>query len=348
MKNKETVLVTGGTGFVGIHTILQLLQKGYNVKTTLRNLVRKSEIFEMLKNGGFTSPDNYRDDSLEFIEADLTKDDNWDEAVKGCEYVLHVASPFPPGEPKDENELIRPAVDGTLRVLKAAHKAKVKRVVMTSSFAAIGYSLNPKNHIFTEEDWTDANTNIPAYIKSKTLAERAAWNFIQNEGDDLELTVINPVGIFGPVLGNKFSSSIRMVEQLMTGKMPAIPKLSFSVVDVRDVADIHIKAMTNPEAKGQRFLATSDGTTSLPEIAEMLRSQNNQFAQRVTKKVMPDWIVKIVAYFKPELKSVSTQVGKIKTVSNEKAKNILGWQPRNKEVVIADTAESLLKFGIVK
>ncbi len=343
MKSKDTALVTGGTGFVGIHIILQLLQKGYKVKTTLRNLNRKSEVFEMLKNGGVTSFDN-----LEFVEADLTKDDNWDEAVKDCKYVLHVASPFPSGEPKNEDELIIPAREGALRVLKAARNAGVKRVVLTSSFAAIGYSINPKNHVFSEEDWTDPNSNIPAYIKSKTLAERSAWDFINKEGCGLELAVINPVGIFGPVLGKDFSSSIQIVEQLMSGKMKAMPKINFGMVDVRDVADIHIKAITNPNANGQRFLAASDGTASLPEIAKILRSQKNKYEQIVTKKVMPNWVVKIASLFKPELKSVSVQVGKVKILSNEKAKKVLNWKPRNKEVVITDTATSLIKFGIIK
>lgn len=343
MENKQTVLVTGGTGFVGIYTILQLLQQGYQVKTTVRNLNRKTEVVEMLKNGGITLFDN-----LKFVEADLTKDDNWKEAVEDCDYVLHVASPFPSGEPKNENELIVPAREGTLRVLKAARDAGVKRVVLTSSFAAIGYSIEPKNHIFTEKDWTDPKAKIPAYIKSKTLAELAAWDFIKNEGGNLELTVINPVGIFGAVLGKDFSSSIQMVEQLLSGKMSATPKLSFSVVDVHDVADIHIKAMTNPEAKGQRFLACADGTTSLSEIARLLHSQKNGFAKKVTTKVLPDWVVKIAAYFKPELKSVSSQLGKVKILSNEKAKSVLGWQPRDKEITIIDTAESLIKFGIVR
>lgn len=343
MEYKETVLVTGGTGFVGIHTILQLLQRGYNVKTTIRTPDRKSEVQEMLVHGGIASFER-----LKFVTADLTRNDNWDEAVKGCDYVLHVASPFPLREPKNIDDLIIPAKEGTLRVLRAAQKAKLKRVVMTSSFAAIGYSINPHDHIFTEEDWTDSNASITAYIKSKTLAELAAWDFVKREGSKLELTVINPVGIFGPVLGKTYSSSIHMVEQLLSGKMPAAPKLSFSVVDVRDVADLHIKAMISDEAKGQRFLACSDGSTSLPEIAGLLRSRMGKFGKEVTNKVLPNWMVKILAVFKPELKSVSAQVGILKHLSNEKAKNILNWNPRAKEIVILNTAESLVKHGIIK
>lgn len=341
MENIKTVLVTGGTGFLGGHTIVRLLQKGYKVRTTIRSMHKKNAVIGMLKNGGITSFGN-----LEFIEADLTRDDNWAEAVKGCAYVLHLASPFPTGEPKDENELIIPAKEGTLRVLQAAKDAGVKRVVMTSSFGAIGYSIDPKNHIFSEEDWTDTAVKNTAYIKSKTFAELAAWDFIKNNGDSLELTVINPVGMFGPVLSNDFSSSIQMIAKLITGKMPATPKLSFGIVDVRDVAELHIKAMTNPMAKGQRFLAYS-ATTTLPEIAKLLHSQQTKFSKNVPTKVLPDWIVKILAYFIPELKQVASQLGKLKTISNKKSKNILHWNPISYKNTILQTAESLTKFAII-
>ena len=196
MENSETVLVTGGTGYVGSHCVLQLLQKGYNVKTTLRTMKRKNEVIKMLKTGGITSFDK-----LEFIETDLMKDHNWDEAVKGCTYVLHVASNIITKLPKDDNEIIRPAVDGTLRVLKAARNAGVKRVVLTSNFGAIGYSHKDPNTLITEEEWTDPNEKMTSYNKSKVLAERAAWDFINKEGGDLELSVINPVFILGPSLG---------------------------------------------------------------------------------------------------------------------------------------------------
>ncbi|WP_020531228.1 SDR family oxidoreductase [Flexithrix dorotheae] len=342
MENKETVLVTGGTGFVGIHLILQLLQNGYRVKTTIRNINRKEEIFNMLKNAGFTSLNSFLDYNLVFIEADLNKDDNWDEAVKNCLYVLHVASPFPQAEPKDEKELIIPAKEGTLRVLKAAKNAGVKRVVMTSSFGAVGYSINPTNYIFTENDWTNPDEKNAAYIKSKTIAELAAWDYIKQNGGDLELTVINPVGIFGPVLSNNFSSSVQLIAKLLTGKMPAIPKLHFSVVDVRDIAVLHIKAMTSSKANGHRFLAASDGTTSLPEIAELLRSKPNKFGSKVSSKVLPNWLVKVISVFKPELKSISKQVGIVKILSNEKAKKLLNWQPQNWKTTIMDTADSLM------
>src|ERR1700722_3962072 len=196
MENSATVLVTGGTGFVGSHCVLQLLHKGYTVRTTLRSMARKQELIDMLRNGGIDSFDK-----LEFIDADLTKDDNWDEAVKGCKYVLHVASPLPAKMPKDESEIIRPAVDGTLRALRAARKAAVERVVATSNLGPVGYSHKDPNTVITEEEWTDPEDKMTAYNRSKVLAERAAWDFINKEGGELELSVINPVFILGPALG---------------------------------------------------------------------------------------------------------------------------------------------------
>ncbi|MCS4168493.1 aldehyde reductase [Sphingobacterium sp. BIGb0116] len=256
--NNQTVLVTGGTGFLGINTILALLGHGFTVRTTLRTLSRKNEILDALSEGGISTFDQ-----LSFYQADLLSDSGWDEAAQGCDYVLHVASPFVAEQPKDENELIIPAKEGTLRALRAANKAGVKRVVLTSSFAAIGYSIEPKNHVFTELDWTDENVPIQAYIKSKTIAEKAAWEFMKNETTAMELTVINPVGIFGPILGGISSASLdTVIKGIIDGLITENAPFTFGVVDVRDVADIHIKAMLHPQAAGQRFLATSEGAMS--------------------------------------------------------------------------------------
>ncbi|MFN3463723.1 MAG: SDR family oxidoreductase [Terricaulis sp.] len=228
----ELVLVTGGTGFVGAHCIVQLLQKGYRVRTTVRSLAREGEVRAMVREGGVEAGD-----SLSFATADLMKDDGWADAVSGCTYVLHVASPFPPAAPKHEDELIIPARDGALRVLKAARDAGVKRVVLTSSFAAIGYGQKVGKKPYTEENWTDPNgDDVRAYVKSKTIAEKAAWDFIANEGGSLELSVVNPVGVFGPVLGPDYSTSILLVQRLMDGALPGVPRLYFGAVDVRDVA----------------------------------------------------------------------------------------------------------------
>ncbi len=346
METSETeklVLVTGGTGFVGIHAILQLLQKGYKVKTTLRSLNRKKEVIEMLKNGGIASFDD-----LGFIEADLTKDDNWDEAVKGCTYVLHIASPIYLRLPKNEDEMIRPAVDGTLRVLKAARNGGVKRVVMTSNFGAVGYSHKDNTKLITEEDWTDPNEKgLSAYNKSKVLAERAAWDFIKKEGGALELTVINPMGIFGPALGPTLSSGFELLKNIMNGSMKAIPNMNLGIVDVRDVAYLHIRAMTSSAANGQRFLALAGGTMSLPQIAMFLKSKLPAIAKSISTKTLPDWVVRVTALFNAKAKAIAPMLGVNRNASNEKAKKILGWLPKSNEEAILAAAESLIKFGNV-
>lgn len=343
-KLEKTVLVTGGAGFVGVHCILQLLNKGYRVKTTLRSLSRKNEVIEMLNNGGAEAVEN-----LSFIEADLSSDTNWDEAVKGCEYVLHVASPITLKIPKDENEMIVPAVEGTLRVLRASKNAGVKRVVVTSSFGAVGYSHKNTDTLITEEDWTDpGDKSLSAYLKSKTLAEKAAWDFIKNEGGKLELSVVNPTGIFGPSLGPNLSSGFEVLKQLLDGSMKAIPKISFGIVDVRDVADLHLRAMISPEANGQRFLALAGDVLSLHDIALMLKHKMGDVAKNVTTKVLPNWLVRIAALFNPLAKNIVPQLGRIKNASNEKAKRILGWTPRTNEEAILSSVESMVRFGVIK
>ena len=345
MENKETVLVTGGTGFVGAHCIVQLLQKGYSVKTTVRNPNKKDEVFEMLKNGGITAFDN-----LTFIAADLTKDDNWNEAAKGCQYVLHVASPIFLTLPKDENEMIRPAVDGTLRVLKAARNAGVKRVVMTSNFGAVGYSQKDPNAQITENDYTDPNEKgLSAYNKSKVLAEKAAWDFIKREGGNLEFATINPTAIFGPALGKSLSSGFELLKNLLDGSMKVVPNLYMNIIDVRDVADLHIRAMTNPDAKGQRFLALAGGKISLPEIAVYLKKTMPKAAKNVSTRKLPNWVVAVGGLFSPKLKNLACMLKTNRNPSNEKAKRILGWKPiaTNEEAIVA-TVESLIKFGNIK
>src|SRR4029453_3899161 len=275
----STVLVTGGSGFIGSHCILQLLAAGHQVRTTVRRRARADDVHTMLRVGGAEAGDR-----VSFVEADLLSDAGWPEAVAGCDYVLHVASPFPATIPADENDLILPARDGALRVLRAARDAGVKRVVLTSSFAAIGYGHEPRTTPFDETSWTDPNgDDVRPYVKSKALAERAAWDFIAKEGGALELSVVNPVGVFGPGLAPDYSTSILVVQRLMDGAMPGCPRLYFGIVDVRDVADLHIRCMTNPAAKGERFLAVSGDFMSIVEIAKTLRARLGDAARRVPK-----------------------------------------------------------------
>lgn len=316
----KQVLVTGGSGFLGSYCVLGLLASGYRVRTTIRSLEKSNTVREMLQRGGATHLDH-----LTFAAADLTKDEGWADATVGCDYVLHVASPFPPSDPKDEMELIGPARDGTLRVLKAAHEAGVTRVVLTSSFAAIGYSNATPGHVFTEADWTDTNAPISAYVKSKTMAEQAAWNYMKETGTSMELTVINPTGIFGPILGADYSTSIAYLTLLLSGTMKETPAMAFCIVDVRDAADLHIRAMTHPAAAGERFLASTEGAMSIYDVAMLIKQMRTLQAKKIG-----------------DLQPVDNAV--YKAISNEKARTKLGWTPRSKEETILNAVDSLALF----
>lgn len=340
----ELVLVTGGSGFIGAHCILQLLEAGYRVRTTVRSLAREADVRAMLRVGGAEPGDQ-----LSFAAADLTSDAGWPEAVAGCTYVLHVASPFPPAIPQHEDELIIPAREGALRVLKAARDAGVKRVVLTSSFAAIGYGQKPRNGLYNEENWTDPNgDDVRAYVKSKTLAEKAAWDFIANQGGALELSVVNPVGVFGPVLGPDYSTSILLVQRLMDGAMPGLPRLYFGAVDVRDVASMHIECMTNPAAKNQRFLAVAGDFLSMVQIARILRRNLGPAAKRVPTLELPDFLIRMAAARDPAVQQILPELGKRKNGTNEKARRVLGWKPRSNEECLVATAESMIRLGLLK
>jgi nucleoside-diphosphate-sugar epimerase len=340
----ELVLVTGGSGFIGAHCILQLAAAGYRVRTTVRSLQREPEVRTMLKQGGADPGDR-----LSFFTADLTSDAGWPEAVAGCDFVLHVASPFPSGVPKQEDDLIIPAREGTLRVLRAARNAGVKRVVLTSSFAAIGYGHKEQTAPFNEKDWTDPNApDVSAYTKSKTLAERAAWDFVAIEGLSLELSVVNPVGVFGPALGPDFATSILIVQRMMDGAVPGCPQIYFGLVDVRDVADMHLRAMTYPAAKGERFLAVAGDFMSALDIASVLKTRMGALAKRVPTRQLPNWLVRVAAMRDPAIRLILPELGKRKNATNEKAKRVLGWAPRSAEDSIVASAESLAQLGLLK
>ncbi|VVE30273.1 SDR family oxidoreductase [Pandoraea anhela] len=342
MKN-ERILVTGGTGFIAQHCLIALLADGYRVRTTVRSLSREAEVRAQLKTGGVDAGER-----LSFVVADLAADDGWHEAAAGCTYVLHGASPTPTGEKASEDEWVRPAVDGNLRVLRAARAAGVKRVVLTSAFGAIcaGHK-KPKHRPFDETDWSDLSGDVWRYQKSKTLSERAAWNFIAREGGDLELSAVNPVAVVGPALGQDYSHSIRMIKHLMDGQ-PGIPKVHCGFVDVRDVADLHLRAMTSPAARGERFLATSGDSMWMADVAKVLRERMGAAARRVPTRVLPNWVVRLGALRDPAIRGIVPLLGVEMNATAEKARRLLGWTPRPREDAIVATAESLIRLGLLK
>lgn len=346
------VLITGGSGFVGAHCILAAIRAGYRVRTTVRSLDRAESVREMLRRGGADEPFIQ---NIEFTASDLSDDRGWTEACAGCTYVLHVASPFPANAPKNEDDLIIPARDGTLRVLRAAKKAgTVERVVITSSTASVVYGHSDerlRQGPFTEDDWTDLDnpaSPVGAYQKSKTLAERAARDWVDKEGGSLEIATIHPCGIYGPVLSKNYATSIQLVEWLMNGRIPMLPQLGFGVIDVRDVADLHLLAMTHPEAKGERFLAVPDEYIDVPGIAKVLKEKFGEKAKKVPTRVAPSWLLKIVGYFDAQVGMMAPELGKRKEESNEKARRLLGWRPRSVEEALVATTESLDKLGLLK
>jgi nucleoside-diphosphate-sugar epimerase len=320
------------------------LAAGHQVRTTVRNLNREAGVRELLKSASAEPGER-----LTFFAADLLNDAGWAEAAAGCDYVLHVASPFPPHVPKHEDELIVPARDGALRVLRAARDAGVKRVVLTSSFAAVGYGHMPQAAPFDGTSWTDLNgSGLTAYVKSKTIAERAAWDFIAGQGAGLELSVVNPVAVFGPVLGPEVSTSILIVKTMMDGEMPGVPRLCFGAVDVRDVADLHLRAMIQPAANGERFLAVAGDFMFMLEMARVLKKRMGAAARRVPTRELPDWLLRAASVFDPRVKQILPELGTTKNATNEKARRVLGWTPRSNEDSLVATAESLVRLGLLK
>ncbi|MBO9562508.1 MAG: aldehyde reductase [Niastella sp.] len=341
MENKATVLVTGGSGFIASYCIIALLNNGYKVRATLRSLKKVDLVKQMLQEGGILS---FND--LSFAEADLQDKASWVKAIEGCQYVIHVASPTPHTDAKTEDDFVIPARNGVLFVLRAAKNAGVKRVVLTSAFGAVGFG-TVKTTPYTEEDWTVLNDTVYPYQRSKTISEKAAWDFISNDGKGMELAVVNPTGVLGPILSDDFSHSIQNIKQMLNGDMKVLPKLISGYVDVRDVADLHYKAMTMPQASGQRFIAVSGEGLSLLDIAKALRQHLGAKAAHVPTKELPNWFIKLLSLFIPKLKAVAPYLGMVKRASSEKAVRQLGWKPRTTDEAIAATANSLLKFGIV-
>jgi nucleoside-diphosphate-sugar epimerase len=342
MGDKGTVLVTGGSGYIGGWCVIGLLQQGYRVRTTVRNLVREPGVRAAL--GKVVDPE----DRLSFHAADLTADAGWDEATAGCDFVLHVASPLGVAEPKDPNVLIMPARDGALRALNAAIKAGVKRVVMTSSVAATSHGPTAGDNVADESVWTDLKTpRLSAYNQSKTIAEHAAWDLIAASGGSTSLATVNPALVLGPVLSGDFSESVQVVERLVAGRVPGVPRLGFNVVDVRDVADLHIRAMTAQEAAGERFIAA--GTFAwMSDLADILRAHLGPEAAKVPTRKAPDFVVQLAALFDRDLQFVTPSLGKRHDYTSAKARDLLGWRPRPLEETVMDCARSLLATGAVK
>jgi len=339
--NEQLILVTGGTGFIAQHCMLALLREGYRVRTTIRSPGRESEVRSNLKTGGIDPRDR-----LSFVTADLNDDRGWAEAIADCAYVLHGASPTPSGHHVHEKDWIEPAVGGNLRVLRAARDAGVQRVVLTSAFGAICAGHPPLGRPFNETDWSNLSSNVWPYQKSKTLAERAAWEFIAREGQGLELSAINPTAVLGPVLGADYSHSIQLITRMLNGQR-GCPKVNCGFVDVRDVADLHVRAMTHPLAKGERFLATAGESLWLIEVAKVLRRRMGAAARNVPKWELPNWLVRLWARRNPGLRGMATLLGRNMDATSEKATRLLGWTPRSSEEAIVATAESLIRLGLV-
>ncbi len=338
----STVLVSGATGFVGLHTIIQLLQHGHTVHGTLRSPKREGEVRESIARHVDAG------DRLSLHQCDLMSDEGWDDAIAGCDYVLHVASPFIIGTPKHEDELIIPARDGAVRVLRAAARAGVKRTVMTSSVAAVSAGhARDANHIFNEDDWSVIDSpEIGAYEKSKTIAERAAWDFIKSDGAGMELAVINPGAILGPILNSDSGTSGELVRQLMTRAMPACPRIGFSCVDVRDVASAHLAAMVTPDAAGKRFICTVEYAW-FSDIAKILDKRFRKDGYKIPTGELPNFVPRIMQHFNPVLKQIVPSLGKRRDYDNARIKSVLDWQPRSLEEMSVSMAESMIEFGVV-
>ncbi len=343
MTNQETVLVTGASGFIAKHCVKKLLDEGYTVRASLRTPSRADEVRAAVDADGKAT------DRLSFVTLNLDSDEGWDEAMQGCTYVQHVASPFPPSEPDHEDELIIPAREGALRALRSAAKAKVKRVVLTSSVAAIAYGRTDKeekaqqDRVFSEADWSNTEGPINAYAKSKTLAERAAWDFMKTQdAGSMELAVINPGGVLGPLLDKSFSTSGQIISRLIDGKVPACPRLNWSLIDVRDVAAAHYEAMIRPQAAGKRFILVSENAWML-DISKTLA--NAGF--KTPKRALPDFVLRLMAKFDKTLRMTVHGLGKQTLMDNTALREVLGITPYSAADMSIAMAETMKKYKAV-
>ena len=334
-----TALVTGGSGYIAGFLIRQLIANGWTVNTTVRSLKREPEVRDWL------GVDN---DKLRFFAADLENDAGWAGAMAGCGHVAHVASPFPLGVPKHPDELIVPAREGALRALRFAKGAGVRRFVLTSSMAAIAYGHGKGRDLYYEADWTNLdNPEVMPYPRSKTVAERAARDWVAAEGGDMEFASVNPAAVFGPLLSDDLSTSIELVKQLLEGKVPMCPDIGFGIIDVRDVADLHYRALTAPGIRSERYVC-SGPFLKMIDVANLLRANLGEQAQKVPARRMPDWLLKLFALVRPELKQLVAELGNVRGGDSRHATATLGWTMRSPEEAILATAHSLIERGIVK
>ncbi len=344
MSEIGTVLVTGASGYIALHTIKTLLAAGHRVRGTLRTPARGADLKEILSRHGTDTG------ALDFVAADLGDDAGWAEACAGCSHVLHIASPFPGAPPQDENELIVPAREGTLRVLRAAADAGVRRVVMTSSVAAVTAGL-PRDggRVFNEDDWSDTGADIGAYPKSKTLAERAAWDFVAGLPDDrpLELVAINPGIVLGPLLDPDTSTSVEAVLKIMRREYPGCPPLGWALVDVRDVADAHVAALSAPAAAGHRYICAIEHIW-MHEIAEILAAEFGPRGFRIPTRRLPAFLLRFVALFDPTVRLVLADLNRRQDLDNTAIRRDLGWSPHAREDTIIATGNSLIELGLVR
>ncbi len=343
MAESERVLVTGGSGYIASFCIAQLLREGTRVTTTVRSLAREAQVRAAI--GKLVRAD----DSLKVVAADLNADAGWRQACSDCSGVLHVASPFPTRNPRNDDELVRPARDGALRVLKAARDAGVRRVVITSSTAAVAYGHGGRSQPFTEADWSDPGNRADssAYERSKMIAERAAWDWHSREGGALELVTVCPGAVIGPVLAGDFSASLDIVKKLIDGSLPGLPNFGWPLADVRDIADLHVRALRTPDAAGQRYIGAGPFYW-MQDVARVLRERVPEVAGKVPQRRLPNWLVRLSSVVDPVVRGRLYELDKQRPVSADKAKRELGWAPRSNDEAIASTAHSLLAEGVVK
>ncbi|MEL6684203.1 MAG: aldehyde reductase [Pseudomonadota bacterium] len=340
----KTVLLTGASGYIAKHIALQLLEAGYHVRGTVRSIERGQEVTAAVRPHLTDSSD--LDSRLTFAALDLSHDTGWDDAMNGVDVLMHTASPFPLTQPKDEDDLIRPAVDGALRAVRAAHQAGITRVIFTSSTVAIsGSALPPGDTAFDETNWTDpADPDVSAYGRSKTLAERAAWNFIRDEAPQMQLTVINPGFVLGAPLDQNFGTSIQVIERLLRGKDPMVPNIGFGTVDVQDVAEMHVRVIDKPETYGQRIM-TVDSFISFQELATAIKSAYPD--RKIATRIAPDFLIRLLGWFDPAIKSIIPSLGRVDKMDNARAIATLGRGMRQARKAAVSSAAYLIENKLV-